>query len=250
MKKQEMQFVDHLGELRKRLIYTLIAFILLLSASFIYVKDIYSWLIRDLDYNLAVLGPSEILWVYFIISGVIAIALTIPIATHQTWLFVKPALSKKERKTTLVYIPGLFILFIGGLSFGYFIVYPIVLSFLLSLSEGQFETLFTAEKYFKFMLNLTLPFGFLFEIPLIVMFLTSLGIINPMILSKARKMSYFLLVVIAIFITPPDLISDILVIVPLLVLYECSVTLSKIVYRKKLKMQADKNTADELLGNT
>ncbi|GAB6258011.1 hypothetical protein PSKAS_35330 [Peribacillus sp. N1] len=126
------------------------------------------------------------------ISGVIAIALTISIAAHQTWLFVKPGLSEKERKTTLSYIPGLFVLFITGLSFGYFVVYPTVLSFLLSLSEGQFETMFTSEKYFKFMINLTLPFGFLFEIPLVVMFLTSLGVINPMILSKARKISYFL----------------------------------------------------------
>ncbi|WP_144550608.1 twin-arginine translocase subunit TatC [Peribacillus simplex] len=239
MTNQEMLLVEHLGELRKRLIYTLAAFIVFLFGSFIYVQEIYAWLIRDLNHNLAVLGPSEILWVYFMISGVIAIALTIPIAAHQTWLFVKPGLSENERKTTLSYIPGLFVLFIAGLSFGYFVVYPTVLSFLLSLSEGQFETMFTSEKYFKFMINLTLPFGFLFEIPLVVMFLTSLGVINPMILSKARKISYFLLIVVSILITPPDLISDILVIVPLLVLYECSITLSKIVYRKKLKKQSD-----------
>lgn len=238
MTNQEMLLVEHLGELRKRLIYTLVAFIVFLFGSFIYVQEIYAWLIRDLNHNLAVLGPSEILWVYFMISGVIAIALSIPIAAHQTWLFVKPGLSEKERKTALSYIPGLFVLFIAGLSFGYFIVYPTVLSFLLSLSEGQFETMFTSEKYFKFMINLTLPFGFLFEIPLVVMFLTSLGVINPMILSKARKISYFLLIVVSILITPPDLISDILVIVPLLVLYECSVTLSKIVFRKKLKKQS------------
>lgn len=99
--------------------------------------------------------------------------------------------------------------------------------------------IFTSEKYFKFMINLTLPFGFMFEIPLVVMFLTSLGIINPMILSKARKMSYFALIVVSILITPPDFVSDLLVIVPLLVLYEFSVTLSKFVYRKKLKNQSD-----------
>ncbi|MFE0505670.1 twin-arginine translocase subunit TatC [Peribacillus butanolivorans] len=239
MTNQEMLMVDHLEELRKRIIYTLIAFLVFLIGSFIFVNDIYTWLIRDLGHKLAVLGPSEILWVYFMISGVIAIALTIPIAAYQTWLFVKPALSENERKTTLTYIPGLFILFIAGLSFGYFVVYPTVLGFLLSLSEGQFETMFTSEKYFKFMINLTLPFGFLFEIPLVVMFLTSLGVVNPMILSKARKISYFLLVVVAILITPPDFMSDILVTVPLLVLYEFSVTLSKIVYRKKLKQQSD-----------
>ncbi len=239
MKNQELTFVKHLGELRKRLIFTLLAFIIFLFGSFIYVQDIYEWLIRDLNRNLAVLGPSEILWVYFMISGVIAIALTIPIAAYQTWLFVKPALTEKERKATLAYIPGLFTMFITGLSFGYFVVYPIVLNFLLSLSKGQFETMFTAEKYFKFMINLTLPFGLLFEIPLIVMFLTSIDIINPMLLSKARKISYFSLTLVAIFITPPDIISDILVIVPLFILYEFSVILSKIVYRKKYKKQSE-----------
>ena len=239
MKNQELSFVKHLGELRKRLIFTLLAFIILLVGSFIYVQEIYEWLTRDLDRNLAVLGPSEILWVYFMISGVIALALTIPVASYQTWSFVKPALTETERKTALAYIPGLFAMFITGLSFGYFVVYPIVLDFLLTLSKGQFETMFTAEKYFKFMLNLTLPFGLLFEIPLIVMFLTSIGVINPILLSKARKISYFALTVIAIFITPPDFISDILVIVPLFALYECSVILSKIVYRKKQKKQSE-----------
>ncbi|MFK9093075.1 twin-arginine translocase subunit TatC [Bacillus salipaludis] len=235
MTNQEQSLVTHLGELRKRLIITLLAFIVCLFGTFMYVQEIYKWLIRDFDHGLAVLGPSEILWVYFMISGVSAIGLTIPIAAYQTWLFVKPGLTQKERQITLTYIPGLFALFITGLSFGYFVLYPLVLNFLLSLSRGQFTTMFTAEKYFKFMMNLTLPFGFLFELPLIVMFLTSLGIIHPMLLSKARKMAYFLLTIIGIFITPPDLISDILVIVPLFVLYECSVTLSKIVYRKKLK---------------
>lgn len=239
MNNKELSFVNHLGELRKRLIYVLVAFAVFLFGSFLYVQEIYEWLVRDLGHDLAVLGPSEILWVYFTIAGVIAIALTIPIAAYQTWLFVKPALTEKEWKTALAYIPGLFTLFAAGLSFGYFIVYPLVLNFLISLSEGHFETMFTAEKYFKFMINLTLPFGLLFEIPLIAMFLTSIGVINPMLLSKARKISYFLLTLIAIFITPPDLISDILVIVPLFVLYEISVSLSKFVYRKKQPKQSE-----------
>ncbi|MBS4192005.1 twin-arginine translocase subunit TatC [Bacillus sp. FJAT-49705] len=236
---QKLPLTGHLEELRKRIIYTLIAFIIFFIGSFIYVQDIYTWLVRDLNHKLAVLGPSEIIWVYFMLSAVVAIALTIPIAAYQIWRFVKPALSDKERKTTISYIPGLFILFIAGLSFGYFVVYPTVLNFLISLSEGQFETMFTSEKYFKFMINLTLPFGFLFEIPLVVMFLTSIGIINPMILSKARKISYFIIVVTSCMITPPDFLSEILVTIPLIVLYEISINLSKIIYRKKQKEQSD-----------
>jgi sec-independent protein translocase protein TatC len=234
MDSKNVSLFDHLSELRKRIMITLVAFTLFLICAFLFVKDIYNFLIKDLDGKLAVLGPSDILWVYMAISGIIAIAATIPIAAYQVWKFVEPALTKEERRITLAYIPALFLLFITGLSFGYFVLFPIVLSFLTSLSAGDFETMFTAEKYFRFMLNLTMPFGFLFELPLVVMFLTKLGILNPVRLAKARKLSYFALIVISILITPPDFVSDFLVIVPLLVLYEISVTLSAFVYKKKL----------------
>ncbi|MEH6947491.1 twin-arginine translocase subunit TatC [Bacillus sp. JJ634] len=238
MKNKEQNLADHLEELRQRIILTLLAFIAFLIISFIFVQDIYQWLIRGLNGKLAILGPSDILWVYMMIAAVFAITATIPVAAYQTWRFVAPALNPEESKVTLRFIPGLFLLFILGISFGYFVLFPIVLGFLTTLSAGQFETMFTAEKYFRFMINLTLPFGFLFEMPLIVMFLTRLGILNPIRLAKARRISYFFLIVISVLITPPDLISDVLVIVPLLVLYEVSVSLSRIVYRKKLLQEA------------
>jgi sec-independent protein translocase protein TatC len=235
MENREMNLIDHLGEMRKRLIIILGSFMLLLILSFIYVKDIYNWIIQDSSIKLAVLGPSDILWVYLLLSGVIAIAGTIPIAAHQIWLFVKPALSENERKVTLAYIPALFMLFLIGISFGYFVIFPLVFDFLLSLSDEMFMTFFTADKYFRFMVHIILPFGFLFELPVIIMFLTSLGILNPYRLQKMRKVAYFCLVVTAILITPPDFVSDVIVVIPLLFLYECSVLLSKVVYKKKQK---------------
>ncbi len=165
--------------------------------------------------------------------GVLAIAATIPVAAFQTWRFVAPALTDRERRAALFYIPGLFTFFILGIVFGYVVLFPLVLQFLIGLSAGHFQTMFTAEHYFRFMMNLTLPFGFLFEMPLIVMFLTSLGILNPAKLSKMRKISYFALIVVSVVITPPDFISDVLVIAPLLVLYELSISLSALIYRKK-----------------
>jgi sec-independent protein translocase protein TatC len=234
MENKDVHLIQHLEELRQRIIKTLFAFIVSFVGAFIFVEDIYNWLIRDLDGKLAVLGPSDILWVYMMISGVFAIAATIPVAAYQTWKFIAPALTKDESKVTLRFIPGLFILFIIGICFGYFVLFPIVLGFLMNISAGQFETMFTADKYFRFMINLILPFGFLFEMPLVVMFLTRLGILNPVRLAKTRKLSYFVLIVVSILITPPDFISDILVIVPLLVLYELSVTISKVVYKNRL----------------
>jgi len=236
MKNYDMDIIGHFEELRKRLIFVLGTFILLFIVSFIYVQDIYHWLVKDLPVKLAILGPSDILWVYMILSSVVAIAGTIPMAAYQTWLFVRPALRETERKVTLAYIPTLFFLFIFGICFGYFVIFPTVFQFLLSISEDMFITFFTTEKYFKFLIHMSLPFGFLFELPVIIMFLTSVGVLNPYRLQKIRKYAYFVLILIAIFITPPDFLSDILVVIPLIFLYECSVLLSKVVYRRKQKL--------------
>lgn len=237
-KSDGKSFVGHLDELRRRIIFTLIAFLVSICGAFVYVKELYRWIVRDLDQKLAILAPSDIIWVYFMLAGVVAIAVTIPVAGLQVWRFVKPALSGEAQKKTLAYIPALALLFAAGLSFGYFIIYPMVIGFLERMS-GDFETVYTAQKYFSFMLNMTVPFGFLFEMPAIVMFLTSLGILNPKRLAKARKLSYFALTVTAVLITPPDIISDLLVIAPLLLLYEISVTLSKWVFRKQTKNIAE-----------
>ncbi|TCN23143.1 twin-arginine translocase subunit TatC [Mesobacillus foraminis] len=239
MEDKELNVVDHLEELRKRLIIVVAAFLIFFVAGFVFVEEIYNFFVRDLGVKLIVLGPSDIIWIYFMIASVIAIAATIPVLASQIWLFVKPALLPSEKKITLSYIPALFILFIAGLCFGYFVIFPTVLNFLVELSGDMLETNFTAEKYFKFILNMTLPFGILFELPVVVMFLTSLGVINPYVLVKVRKYAYFILVVISVVISPPDFMSDILVTIPLLFLYEISINLSKIVYKKKLKKEKD-----------
>ncbi|MFD1706311.1 twin-arginine translocase subunit TatC [Siminovitchia sediminis] len=234
MDQKQMNLVGHLEELRKRIIVILIAFVLAFVFSFIFVQDLYQFLVKDLDGKLALLGPGDIIRIYMMIAGVMAVAVTIPVAAYEIWKFVQPALSREEQKLTLMYIPGLFFLFCAGIAFGYFILFPLVLSFLSNLTGDLFQTFFTAEKYFTFMLNLVVPFGCLFEMPAVVMFLTRIGVLDPAKLIKSRKISYFLLIVVSILITPPDFISDVLVIIPLLLLYELSITLSKAVYRKRL----------------
>ncbi|MBS4215966.1 MULTISPECIES: twin-arginine translocase subunit TatC [Neobacillus] len=235
MEDKELQLVDHLEELRKRIIISALAFVVFFIIGFIYVEDIYKWFVGST--KLLVLGPSDIMWIYFMLAGVVAIAGTIPVLALQIWLFVKPALKPIERKITLSYVPALFILFVAGLAFGYFAIFPMVLQFLVNIGQEMFVTNFTADRYFSFILNMTLPFGVLFELPVVVMFLTSLGIINPFVLAKVRKYAYFVLIIIAVVITPPDFMSDFVVTLPLLLLYEVSINLSKFVYRKKLKKE-------------
>lgn len=243
MEDKELNLVDHLEELRKRIIISALAFIVFFAIGFIYVDDIYKWFVRDLEVKLMVLGPSDIIWIYFMLATVVAVAGTIPVLALQIWLFVKPALRPAERRITLSYVPALFFLFLIGLSFGYFVIFPMVLKFLVNIGGDMFVTNFTADRYFSFIMNMTLPFGVLFELPVVVMFLTSLGIINPFVLAKIRKYAYFVLIIIAVVITPPDFMSDFVVTLPLLLLYEISINLSKFVYRKRLKKQQE----DELI---
>lgn len=239
MTEENMNMLDHLDELRKRIMIVAGAFIILFIGVFIFVQDIYEWFTKDLDMPLAVLGPLDIIVIYFTLAAVLAFALTIPILVFQIWLFVRPGLTTKEQKASLIYIPASFVLFLAGLAFGFYVVLPIVLSFLLELGSGTFETMFTADRYFNFVLRMTLPFSILFEMPLIVMFLTTIGLITPAGMKKNRKYAYFALIVLSVLISPPDLLSDILVIIPLLFLYEVSISMAKIVYKRRLKRERE-----------
>ncbi|WP_163526179.1 twin-arginine translocase subunit TatC [Halobacillus ihumii] len=231
----EMNVTDHLSELRKRIIWTLATFILFFILGFIYVREIYSFFERDIPFELNMTSPGEIIWIFFSMASLVALIATLPMLSLQLWLFVKPALTPKERKISLAYIPAVFLLFIAGLSFGYTVFVQLILPFLLSLNDGMFNELFTVERYFKFVFRVTIPFALLFEIPIVVMFLTSLGLVNPEFLIKIRKYAYFVLVIIGTMITPPDFVLQIVVAIPLIILYEISIILSRVVYRKKLK---------------
>lgn len=234
---RKMTLLEHLNDLRKRFIIVLVTFILSFAGALVFVRPLYYWLINDLNIRgkLTVLGPTDIIWVYFMLAGVAAIGVTIPIVAWQLWLFVSPALTEKERKIALAYIPSIFLLFFCGILFGYFVVFPNILHFLVAMNAGMFTVMFTTEKYFSFLLNIVLPFGFLFELPVVVVFLTNLGILTPARMRKMRKASYLSLVILATMISPPDFVSHSLVAVPLLLLYEISVTFSAVAYRRKQK---------------
>ncbi|GAA3326915.1 hypothetical protein GCM10020331_064760 [Ectobacillus funiculus] len=195
MNDQEMSVVDHLSELRKRIIITMIFFFyLFLTVGFMYTKEIYTFIVKDLPMKLTVLGPSDILWIYFIIASVFSIVCTIPFAALQLWLFVKPALSPNERRATLLYVPALFfLLFAGGLCFGYFVIFTVCAAVLgESWKKKCFNQCLQQKKYFEFVLNMTLPFAVLFELPVIAMFfLTSIGLLNPIALQKGEEVCLF-----------------------------------------------------------
>ncbi len=235
----EMNVTDHLSELRRRIIWTLAAFIAFFIVGFVYYRDIYFFFVDDLPFNLHVTSPGEIIWIYFTMATIVAVVGTLPVLCLQVWLFVKPALTSKEQKVSLSYIPAIFLLFLAGLTFGYLVFIKLILPFLLSLNQGMFTEIFTVDRYFKFLFRVTIPFAVIFEIPIITMFLTSLGIVNPVFLVKVRKYAYFVLIIIGTIISPPDFVLQLVVAVPLIVLYEISILLSRVVYRNKIKKHSE-----------
>lgn len=236
---KEMNIVGHLTELRNRIIVTMIAFIIFFIASLVFVRQIYAFFESHIEVTLNVTGPADILWIYLTIASVIAIVATLPILSLQLWLFVRPGLTDRERKMSLSYIPVVFLLFVLGLVVGYYLFIQLIMPFLLSLNQGMFNEIFTVDKYFRFMMQIVIPFGLIFEIPIILMFLTSLEIITPQFLRKMRKYAYFILLIFGGLVTPPDVILQISVAIPLFLLYEFSIYLCSIVYKKKVKRKAE-----------
>jgi len=236
---QWMPAMEHLGELRRRIIYCLIVFVLGLVGGLFGAQPMFDYLVaaapaEQLELN--VFSPWDAIGLYMKFAILISLVLAIPFTLYQLWAFVRPALGQNERKATLRYIPGGLVMFLAGLAFAYYIVFPMAYMFTEKVTKSMgLEQTYGVSQYFSFMFNIVLPMSLLFELPLIVLFLTRIGILNPKMLQKMRRIAWFVLVIIGTMITPPDVISDLLVAVPLIVLYEFSVMLSRIAYRKRLE---------------
>ena len=231
--EKNQSLIEHLGEFRKRLIMTIIFFLFAFVASFVFCADIYRLLTYPFSKKLLVLGPDEVLGIYVTLAGICALSFTLPFASYQLWAFIKPGLKEKEAKMILTYITATFILFVGGLAFGFFVITPALLNILLSIGEDLFNVQVTARNYLEFVLHTSLPIAVVFELPVIAAFLTSLHILTPMFLTKNRRYGYFILLVLAVVLTPADFISDLAMTVPLVLIYEISISVSKYIYKKR-----------------
>ncbi|ATH94501.1 twin-arginine translocase subunit TatC [Bacillus glycinifermentans] len=239
MKGREMSLLEHIIELRRRLVFIAFFFAVFVMAGFFLAKPIILYLQQTDEAKLLTLNAFKLtdpLLVYMQFAVIIGAVMTAPLVLYQLWAFISPGLYEKERKVTLSYIPVSIILFLGGIAFSYFILFPFVVEFMTNLSDDlKVNQVIGIYEYFQFLIQLTIPFGLLFQMPVIIMFITRLGLVTPMLLAKIRKYAYFFLFVIAAFITPPDMLSDFMVAAPLLILYEISIVISRISYRKAQK---------------
>jgi len=238
-REQLMTLFEHIGELRRRLIYVILVLVLGMIIGLVVADPAYEYLMSQEPVNGMALHAFS-LWdgigMYMKFALVIALILVLPFIFYQAWAFVKPALGEREQKSALKFVPFALIMFLIGLSFSYFVVFPMAFNFTTDVAKHlNLEETYGVTQYFAFMFNILIPISLLFELPLLIMFLTKLRILNPVRLRKMRRLAYFILIFIGIIVTPPDLISDSLVAIPLILLYEVSVLLSSVVYRKQLE---------------
>lgn len=243
MRVNQMSLIEHVTELRRRLLIVAVSFVVFFIAGFFLAKPAIVYLqgideAKELTLN--AFNLTDPLYVFMQFAFIIGLVLTSPIILFQLWAFVSPGLYEKERKVTLGYIPIAIMLFLAGVSFSYYILFPFVVDFMKRISNDlDVNQVIGINEYFHFLLQLTIPFGLLFQMPVILMFLTRLGIVTPMFLAKIRKYAYFTLLVIAALITPPELLSHMMVTVPLLILYEISIFISRAAYLKSQKNMAE-----------
>lgn len=239
MNKDDLTVVEHLEELRKRIMIVLYCLVAGVGVGFYFGKPVTKFLTKDdvpKEIKLHYFKVSDPLTIYITVIMIMALIIISPVILYQVWAFISPGLHPKERRATLAYIPISIVLFLAGLAFSYLLVFPYLIYFTIGLaSEMGVNQMIGVREYFNEMLRFTIPFGFLFQLPILLLFLTRLGIVTPMFLKKNRKYAYFGLFVVAALIAPPDLITYFMFALPMILLYEVSIQISKIGYRQYLK---------------
>lgn len=235
--------VKHLLELRKRMIWTALVFVVSLGIGLWFAGPMLAWLkasppAEGLAWN--VFSPWDGLRLYMQLALVVGVGVTTPFALYHVWAFAKPGLLEIEQRATLRYIPVSVLLFAGGALFGYFIVFRMALQFTVELNGRLgFTEVYGAAQYFSFLLQVVLPVALMFELPVVVLFLTRIGLLSSYRLRKLRRYAYVVLTVVATAITPPDFVSALVVLAPLVALYEISTRLSVRMERRLKRLESE-----------
>lgn len=238
----EGTLVDHLADLRKQIIKSIAVFLFFFIAVFSTLNMWFPYVTRGNE--LVVLGPLEVVKFYMSISTTISLGLSLPFLFHFIWQFVKPGLNIKESSFIGMYSPLMFVLFVVGIAFGYFVVNPLSYQFLIKIGEVNFDVMVSAGEYIHFLIMTTVPLGLLFQLPIIAMFLSAIGILTSDKMKNVRKWSYVILGIVSTLMTPPDFISDLLIMIPMILLYEISILVVTKLERRQILSEEQSITLD------
>ena len=245
--QEKIPFTAHLEELRRRLIVCFIAVGIGFVLSYGFKEKLFQVLTRPLigvmqpGDKLIFTGLPEAFFTYLKVSFLAGIILATPILFFQFWMFVAPGLYEKEKRLLIPIVSLSTVFFVGGAFFGYFIVFPYGFKFFLGFASDTIKPLPSMREYLSFASTLLLAFGLVFELPLIITFLAKLGMVSVPFLKKNRKYAILLFFIAAAILTPPDVVTQIMMALPLIVLYEISIIGAKIFGKKD--PEKNENTA-------
>jgi sec-independent protein translocase protein TatC len=236
--EQKLTLLGHFQELRKRLIRSVIAVAVAVVISFIFWKWIFYILIRPAgDINLIFIELTEMIGTIMRVCLASGLIIAMPYLTVQAILFIRPALTRKEERYVYLILPWIALMFLGGVVFGYFILIPPAIRFLYTFGSDIATPQIIIGNYISIITRLLIAIGLVFELPVVTTFLARMGIVKPQWLASKRKPAIIVAFILAAIITPTfDPINQSLVAVPLVVLYELSIWLAKLVYRKKAEV--------------
>jgi sec-independent protein translocase protein TatC len=225
-----MPLMEHLKELRTRLIRAAVALFISSGLSFFFAKQVLEILIAPMgDTPPQALKPTESLGNYMKVALICGVTLAMPVIVYQIGRFIAPGLTKKERRAIFLLVPGATLCFVAGIAFAYFVMMPAAIPFLQGFMADLVEQQWAIGEYLSFVTSLLFWMGVAFELPLFVFFLAKTGLIDAQMLSRNRKYAVIIIAVLAAVITPTvDPLNMALVMGPLIVLYEIGVLLAKI----------------------
>ena len=238
--EEKQTIIEHLEALRSSLIIAFVAIIIAAVCCFYYSEQILAIVtspLRSLNENLVVTGVTEAFFVKLKLSFYSGFVIAFPVVAWALWRFLKPALYPSERKYVYIFVPLAVGLFAIGVLFAYFGVLRLILNFLIYIAGESLDTMFKVDQYVSFVLAFTIPFGLVFELPVVIFFLSKLGIVRYEQLARNRKYALLVIVILAAALTPgPDPISQMLMAGPVYLLYEISIWVSKFAKPRKTEV--------------
>lgn len=226
---EEMTLVGHLTELRKRLLISLGLLIICGIGSYVFAPKMIEILTKPVGKKLVYLTPPEAFFTQIKVSFFSGFLISLPVILYQVWSFLLPGLKENEKKYLTFLVPISYIFFVGGMSFAQFIVIPFGIKFFLQFTSANLEAMFSLSKYISFLISILIPFGLVFELPLVITILVKLNIINSDFLTSNRKYVLVIIFIFAAMLTPPDIVSQSAMAIPLILLYEGSILIAKLI---------------------
>jgi sec-independent protein translocase protein TatC len=235
--EKEMTFLEHLEELRWRIIWSLLGLVIGTIICLIFINFLVDVVLlrpaRNSGAHLQNLKPFGQLFLYFQVAMIGGIILSLPNIFYQLWKFIAPALKKNERKYISAIVIFTTFCFICGIVFAYFVMLPLTLKFAAQFGSSTIANQFAIDEYMNIIISVMLGAGLIFELPMVSFFLTKLGILKPQFMTKYRRHAIVFIMIAAAFLTPgTDPVSQIILAIPLLLLYEISILISKLSVRK------------------